>query len=184
MNLKSRIRTIVRAVALIGLLALSNCVTHELHETHGPIFRRTLLQTLQKASVIRIEEHSSPVDFTDRKWSDSEPDIRYGKAAIGPEARAAFLKRVESMDPASVGGYAMCLPEFHHTIRFYEGERLMSTMKICFECEIINWDACRLKCPDDFFKVLDLVVTEAGLHPKRDWKALAKRASTSSPVPR
>lgn len=177
-------KAIFPALACLSLLVLNQCQTREIHETHGPIFRETLVQTLRKATAVRIEEHSSPYDVEGRKWSDAGADRVYGSVKLDEKARISFLKQVEFMNPASVGGYAMCLPEFHHTVRFYEDERLISTMKVCFECGIINWDACRLKCPDDFFKVLDPVVTEAGLHPKRDWKALAKGASTSSQVPR
>lgn len=177
-------KTFFRLMACACLLLLNHCKTHNLHENDAAVFRETLLQTLRKATAVKIEEHSSPLDFPDRKWSDSGPETHYGDATLSPEARSSFLKRVEALNPVSYSGYAACLPEFHHTIRFYEGDRLISTMKICFECEIINWDACRLKCPDDFFKVLDLIVTEAGLHPKRDWKALAKGTSTSSQVPR
>ncbi len=173
-------KVISRTLACLSLLVLNQCQTREIHETHGPIFRETLVQTLRKATTVRIEEHSSPGDFPDRKLSESRPDIHYGNSTLSPDTRSAFLNRVEALSPVSSGGYAMCLPEFHHTLRFYEREKLISTMKVCFECEIINWDACRLKCPDDLFKVLDLVVTEAGLRPKRDWKALAKGASTSS----
>lgn len=174
-------KTFFRLLACACLLLLNHCKTHNPHENDAAVFRETLLQTLRKATAVKIEEHSSPLDFPDRKWSDPGPEIHYGTLTLSAEARVAFLKRVEAMDSASSGELSACIPAFHHSVRFYEGERLISTMKICFECEIIDWDACNLKCPDDFFRVLDPVVTEAGLHPKRNWKALVKQVSAISP---
>lgn len=55
-------KAISRTLACMSLPVLNQCETREIHDTHGAVFRETLVQTLLKATTVRIEKHSSSVD--------------------------------------------------------------------------------------------------------------------------
>ena len=68
----------------------------------------------------------------------------------------------------------MCLPEPHHTVKFYRNGIESGTMKVCFGCGQSEWSATKLWSPQSLETGLKKVVTSVGLHPTLDWKALAR----------
>jgi hypothetical protein len=90
-----------------------------------------------------------------------------------------FLDTVENLDPAPQTAFPACVPVVHHTIRFFKAHQLISTMDICFHCGQFSWDGTKADEPQALYSGLYAVVTHIGMHPERDWEALAKSHLTS-----
>ena len=84
-----------------------------------------------------------------------------------------FLATMEALDAKTQTGFSACIIEPHHTIAFFAGSKLTSTMHICFKCNQVSWDATTATPPEGLYEGLRIFIKAIGMQPSRDWKLLA-----------
>ena len=146
----------------------------------GAAYKAKLADAIQSADRILVTEHSCPWDFPGDQSRRTAPDIEYGGVELDQTAKAAFLKNVSAMNAALPEIALACEAEYHHSIFFYSGQNLSSTMNICFKCNQIQWDVTDQYSPAAIFSVLARVIEGAGFKTERDWEALAKKQRQTS----
>lgn len=148
----------------------------------GDRYREAVIDAIQASDRIVVTEHSDCTDFPREIASRNEaPRYEYGRVELTPPVRAGFLRSVMAMDSTTQSSFATCLFAPHHTIEFYGGGKLQSTMQICFQCADIEWDATRrIASPLGMFSALQPLIKVVGFQEKRDWKALRIEAEKKS----
>jgi len=142
----------------------------------GPKYTGALLTAIQEADRIVVTEHSSPWDAYDVQANRSRIDteIEYARVELTAEQRHRFSEILAKLDTKTQDWANGCMPEIHHTVRFYGKGAVASTMEICFTCDHVFWDAMeKVSPPGSIYDGLRKFVAAIGLHPKRDWTALA-----------
>lgn len=145
----------------------------------GQVFRDRLADAIDSADHIVVTEHSFEYDAFD--GNSDKPllpdDIVYDARELDASQRRSFRAAVAGVDPAKPDAVPACVFAPHHTIRFYAAAKLVSTMKICFQCGQVEWDANRGSAPPALVGGLHDLVRGIGLRPERDWAALARDAA-------
>jgi hypothetical protein len=142
----------------------------------GRNYRDSLLAAIDRADQIVVTEHSSPWDAFDIKTHRSriEGEYEYGRVTLTDAQKAEFRETIGAVSVATQSWASACIPEFHHTVRFFEGGALKSTLQICFQCSQVEWDAIQgVSPPGAIYDTLEKAISSVGLNPKRDWKRLA-----------
>lgn len=141
---------------------------------HGKQYRDRLAAAIARADRIVVTEHSSPWDARNESSESLAPqDIVYSAVTLSAQQREQFGDAIERMSTITQDWMSGCLPAWHHTVSFYEQDRLASTMKICFECSQVQWDGGDgLTHPKSIHEVLRNFVANTGLHPHREWRQL------------
>lgn len=142
----------------------------------GHEYKLALIKTIEAADRIVVTEHSSPYDWEQPNEAAQLPDIVYGTVEVPERARRRFLQNAYDLDETTQTLLPACITVVHHTIRFYRGNQLLSTMKICFKCGQVDWDGSSRLNPWGLIGTLSQFISRAGLTPRRDWKALARQA--------
>lgn len=138
----------------------------------GAIFKQALSEALHAATRVEIVEHSSPWDL--RKDERRPGEKVYGSVRLEPAALEAFRGAVGRLDAGTKTIFMACVPAYHHRINLYEGAELASVLDVCFQCGILEWTGAGYVEPQALWPLLATTVTQAGLQPHRDWKALAR----------
>ena len=167
---------VLGAVAIVAWFLYHRMRTDRPRADHGAIYAASLEAMIRRADRILITEHSWPGDYDHRGRPDewTPPEVEYDRAELDASQRTRFADRVASMDKTTQYSVAGCLMAPHHTMTFYRDGKLLSTIAICFECGMFEWDASpRQDPPQAIFDVLAPTVADAGLQPERDWHELA-----------
>jgi hypothetical protein len=145
--------------------------------TSGFWYKQYLLHEIQGATKIVVTEHSHEFDFLDQSMVHQ---IIYGEMILSKSEinQLYTLAHALPLEDKSGGPVAACSFNPHHTIKFYEGFKLNSTMDICFECGDVNWDGTVTAQPWLLLSMLRDFISKIGFHPDRDWITLAKQASS------
>lgn len=141
----------------------------------GLEYRDALAAAIGRADRIVVTEHSSPWDGLNKesRATLAERELVYETVELSKAQREAFQRTIQKLDPKTDNGESACIPLWHHTVRFYENGHLASTMKICFVCGHLDWDGIKVTRPRAIFDGLREVISDLGLHPKREWHVLA-----------
>jgi hypothetical protein len=163
-------------LTFLSLALLCNARASAPSIVEGQAYIRALATEIRQADRIIITEHAFDYDaFDGKKMKTRLPlPLVYATRELTPEQRTAFARTVSGLSPAPPTFVAMCLPEPHHTVKFYRRGIESSTMKVCFGCGQSDWSATKLSPPLSLQTGLKEVVTSVGLHPTLDWKALAR----------
>jgi len=160
-------------VALLCSLSLICC------NRSGARYQDQLLKAIEQADAVVIVEHSDREDFFESESTDlaDPPRYEYGRVNLDEGAIRQFSADVRNMAPATQDEWPACIFEAHHTILFYEGESVASTMRVCIKCAEVKWDGTKETNPKALITCLKPIITRAGFQTERDWPALAKRQS-------
>lgn len=150
---------------------------------HGLEYRARLAETIRRSDRIVLTEHSCPLDAYDsgRGRSRIPDEVVYGRCEFSAALRDRFLSSIDGLDPQTQNAVTACIFEPHHTLRFYAGDALLSTMAICFKCSQVKWDGADVDPPWTLYPALAEVVKSAGFSPERDWTALAEQHLARAP---
>lgn len=134
-----------------------------------------LATLVRRADRIVIVEHSSPEDGANdyARGLLERNEFVYGTRTLSPAQRRWFASTIAGLDARTQDMFPACIPAVHHTLLFYLGNKQISRLDASFECGQVLWQGTRADPPWSIYSGLALVVDEAGLHPKRDWKKLA-----------
>lgn len=177
-----------RWILLAALLAVSSCKPRERGQ-----YLDDLGATIQRSDQIVITEHSSgwdaikdlPLGEGGHVESLIGDDVVYERRELSGAQKQMFFETVAGLDPKPRDAFTACVPEIHHTIRFLKAQKVISTMDICFQCGDIFWNGTKATPePDALYSGLFDVMTRIGLHPERDWKALAREHLQLHPATR
>ena len=151
--------------------------------TGSSAYLTALEDAIRSADRIVIAEHSSPVDLYDAAAGKplAHKEFVYRTVELNDSQRSQFLKLIEGLDPKEQDAFPACIFEGHHTVRFYAGAKLVSSLQVCFECGQVEWPVTNATPPWSLVPGLEKVIRNAGLQPKRDWAELA-RAHLPSPA--
>lgn len=155
---------------------------YEVMESHGPAYKRQLIQCIQESDSIAITEHSDRVDFYEpnRPLPENPPFYEYQTTRLTDDQKAAFLRTVEEMDATTEYTVKRCGFEPHHRLDFFRSGRDPTSISICFKCDKSLWNEAEFTEPKGLMAALRLVVESAELKPERDWRALAKARSVQT----
>jgi hypothetical protein len=148
-------------------------ITAAFASTEGQYYKTAVGAAIAHADRIVVSEHSSDVDSDQESISSYKP-VTYREITMTPAQKAMFASNIGAMPPATQDAFPACIFNGHHTIKFYAGQKLTSTMEICFECGQIRWNGSQNNPPWALSSTLKAVIENLGLSPKRDWYALAK----------
>jgi hypothetical protein len=142
----------------------------------GEQFKEALLAAIAAADRIVIAEHSSEMDdeaalsrHLDDQTIPLPAMVTYEEKELTQAQRGTFAASIRSMPAAAQEAFPACVMETHHTLRFYSGSELKSTMQVCFKCGQFNWDGSTLLPPAAVVETMHGFVSSIGMTPKRDW---------------
>lgn len=141
---------------------------------NGAKFKQDLERTIANSDRIVVLQHSHASDFKGIVASSSKaPYYSYGSRVLSTGAKADFLSRVSHL---SAYNSRPSNREFepHHTIKFYSGGRLKSTMLVSFGINEVRWNGSKHVASQDIMRAIGPVVSNAGYRTSRDWNGLAK----------
>lgn len=152
-------------------------------DTSGAEYKQALLASIRSATRIIVTEHSHPLDY---RYFSSDPTITldtsehvYARIALSNAQKHRFYVIASALDERTEDVFTLCIFVPHHTIQFYQGTKLQSTMDVCFHCGDISWDHFSKRPPSSMINGLRQFVREIGLKPKREWRILAIETSLS-----
>jgi hypothetical protein len=144
----------------------------------GKDYLKTLSEEVKKSNRIVITEHSDwkELAFVERNARESKLEFEYGRREMSGDQKERFLERIASACPAIDNSVSGCIPYYHHTLLFYQKDKLASTMEICFICDIVDWKGHKGRPPASFVSyVLKPTILDVGLKPERDWDGILER---------
>lgn len=158
---------------LVPVLAVcfASCATKQ----SGEAYLKALSKEVERSNKIVITEHSAWTElaFIERKAGETTLEFEYGRREMSADQKVKFLQRIASANPAVDNSVSGCIPDYHHTLLFYQEDKLASTMEICFICDIVDWKGHDGKPPASFISdVLKPTVRDVGLKPERDWEGI------------
>lgn len=167
------LRIITAAATTIVILLLLPVSLHAVDANDGRLYKEALVKAIKGADRIVVIEHSDRMDFP--REDVNRPDLplfEYGRVELDPSAKTRFLKNVEAMDPTTQDIFTCCIFESHHSVAFYSGSTLKSTMRVCFYCGDIYWDGSKRAYPRGIWSAIIPLIKDVGFHEKRNWKEL------------
>ncbi|MFB9246304.1 hypothetical protein IV454_00690 [Massilia antarctica] len=144
----------------------------------GRQYVAALETALRSADRIVVSEHSNVDDVLDPDTQPQRPvgytPTIYISHELSAIERKNFLTAIRKMPAATQNGEPACVFEPHHTIAFYQGKVLTSTMRICFQCGQVEWNGTTKMRPSSLVPTIETVLSHFGMKAERDWPALAK----------
>lgn len=171
---------LLMAIAAAGCQARAGIAAEvQADDRDGREYITELSDAIQRADRIVVTEHSSQFDAYDVTSGKSlvPEEIVYGTRQLSSQQKALFLSTVEQLDPKTQDAFPACIFESHHTVMFYAGGKLESTMDICFQCGQVKWSATRTTPPWSLYSGLAAFIEGIGFQPERDWAALAAQTT-------
>lgn len=154
-----------------------------LMQTPWRSYRSDLVKAISEADKIVVSEHSNKLDFFNSKdgYPKDTPFILYGSKKLSEEHKKKFLREAKRMKiKVSSAFFSACIFNPHHTIKFFKGDSMQSTMKICFKCGQVSWDIWEegdYEPQKHFMHVLSQTIERVGFQTDRDWMTLAQEYS-------
>ncbi len=134
-----------------------------------------LLDAILDADKIVIKEHSDKVDFFGMTPEPSPtPQYTYATKELNMGEKMLLRDDIMALEGVAKTKVFNGLFVPHHTMEFYEQGVLKSSMKICFDCPAVRWDAASRVESEDVLKALTVAVKRAGMHPNQTWDAVAR----------
>ena len=144
----------------------------------GRRYLQALTAAIRGADRIVVTEHSfdgDAIDTVQQKSLEKEPLI-YAVRELTAKQIADFEASMAGLNPAPPEGFSPCIFAPHHTVTFYRSGKNTSTMRICFECDRVEWEGTDARPPGWLYAGLAQFVSSLGMQPHRDWEALAQAA--------
>ncbi|WP_374354232.1 hypothetical protein [Chitinimonas sp.] len=165
------------AVVMAALIFLTGCFHGSVASSDGAKYIAELGEMIQRSDRIVVNEHSFELDAYDFAAHKSllSHDVIYDSRELNRQQKALFLATVQQLKPETQDAFPACIFEPHHTVLFFSGVKLISTMKICFQCGQVKWDASTTTPPWALYSGLSGFISGIGLQPVRDWRALARQ---------
>jgi hypothetical protein len=168
-------------ISILCLLSIScSCDITDLFE--GKCYQNGLIKTIEQSTEIVVTEHSYESDFFYVGLEKlKHQEITYHKLTLTEGQKGKFIASIKALpDEEKPHGNILdavtgCSFEPHHTIKFYKGEKLLSTMDICFVCSQVEWDGSIQTPPKSIYKALYDFITLIDLKPDQDWSALVRK---------
>jgi hypothetical protein len=146
---------------------------HAIDPNDGRLYKEALVKAIKSSDRIVVTEHSDRFDYPFSEVNRKDlPQFEYGRIELSDPAKARFLKNVEAMDAATQDLFSSCIFVPHHTVRFYSGSTLKSTMDICFHCGDVQWNGSKHVRPKGLWSAIIPLIHDVGFHEVRDWEAL------------
>jgi hypothetical protein len=146
----------------------------------GRHYKEQLMQAIRSATRIVVTEHADKGDFIDSQGRELPVrKVVYHEITLDAKQKERFLTTLQEMDATTQQAFPGCIFSPHHTIAFYSGRKLTSSLRICFVCNEVHWDAVKRTPPQDLCKSLKDLIEALKLTPSRDWRALAQAESAS-----
>ena len=172
------------AAILLMTIAAAGCQPHaetaasvQVNDREGREYIAELSDMIQRADRIVVTEHSFKYDAYDTNSGKSliPKDVIYGTHQLSSQQKDLFVYTIKNLDPKTQDTFPGCIFVPHHTVMFYAGGKLESTMDICFECGQVKWDATDTTPPWSLYSGLATFIKGVGFQPERDWAALAQQ---------
>ncbi|WP_159675572.1 hypothetical protein [Andreprevotia sp. IGB-42] len=148
----------------------------------GRQYRDALAQAIRSASRIGVLEHANA---NENEAGDGQGELLpgtvipvYAQFTIDALQKQQLLAMAEAMPTPTQDMFSACIFNPHQTFRFYEGAALRSSMVICLECAEVEWYGSKKLPPWALYTGIEKWLLQIGLHPKRDWRALAQQHRT------
>jgi hypothetical protein len=169
--------TVLGAVLIVVFFLVRHNAPDLFDRDDGAVYARKLEAEIRAAERIVVTEHSHEGDYRFTKPRVLEPpEVEYARVELDAAARRRFADRIATMDTAVSDMSSSCVLEPHHTIAFYRDGKLSSSLRVCFVCDLFEWDGTSREPPAVMMDVLTPTVAETGLNTTRDydyWYALA-----------
>lgn len=162
--------------SLLTFAAVATGCTRPNSDGEGARYLAALDDAIRGAARIVVSEHSFELDAYDMEKGRSllpEPLV-YRTVELSAAQRHAFLAAMTGLDTRTQDAFAACIFQPHHSVFFHAKDGLQSTMKICFTCSQVQWDATSATPPWSLFRGLGSAIEALGMEPSRDWPALAQ----------
>ena len=170
----------MRLLILISCLFFASCGSDISSPKHsdGKAYKDALISAIESADKITVTEHSSKLDLLDDPNSIQSvaEDIEYQVVSLDGASKKKFSALMHDMNEKTQNSFPGCIFQAHHTVRFFSGERVTSTMRICFECGQVQWDGASRVPPRALYSALSDFILSVGFKPKQDWRARARIA--------
>lgn len=148
----------------------------------GQLYMNALAEAVLRADRIVVTEHSNVNDVlesdTRQPPAGSYRPLIYNTHEFTTHERADFLHAVMIIDPKTQDAFAACVFEPHHSITFFKQGRMVSTLRVCFQCGQVELDGSDKTPPWALVPVLKDMIGKIGMKDERDWHALAKTAGS------
>jgi hypothetical protein len=138
-------------------------------------YKLALVEAIQSSDKIVIREQSNKIDFFELIPDlNNAPQYTYALKELNTGEKILFLASARNLKGGARTMKTDCLFVAHHTIEFYEGGILKSSMEVCYKCSDVKWSASEYDAPQDIFQALTPVITSAGMQTHRPWDEMAK----------
>lgn len=199
MKLKNSVRIfrLLGAMSLaVGATVLSSCVDPYIYGNQrggqpganrgAEAYKASLVQAITRADKIVIKEHSNQADFSEVVSDiNSAPYYKYGSTELTLAEKNGLLNNVQRMSSRAKSEYTLCAFTPHHTIELYEQGRLVSKIRVCYECSDVKWNGTTSQVPADLINALSPTIRRAGFTTNKSWKAeAASRYTPPRPEPK
>jgi hypothetical protein len=138
-------------------------------------YRKDMVEAIDASTRIVVSEHSDEGDLFDGYGSLIDSEIVYGEKTLTAKQTRQLRELALSMTHQESKWVDFCAFQPHHAIRFYVGDRLASTLQVCFVCGDVEWLG-KEQGPASLVGQLRGFITAIGLHPDRNWRELAREA--------
>lgn len=141
----------------------------------GAAYKRDLIKAIDLADRTVVTEHSNQFDFFDYKIRDiiEHEEITYQTVTLSEQDKIKFRQMIKAVPNKMPDAIALCIFDPHHTVSFFDGDKLVSRLDICFVCGAEKWNGTKYSPPQNFNAGLRKFIKEIGLSPDRNWKRLA-----------
>lgn len=147
------------------------------HRNDGVRYQEAFSEAIKASDRVVFIEHSDRADFPIEDVNRKDlPRYEYRRVELSAAQKASFLRDVLTMESKTQTVFTACMFIPHHTLEFYSGKRLTSSMQICFHCGDIQWDGTELVRPEGLFHPIMTLLSKVGFEQERDWEALRKQA--------
>ncbi|SMC29083.1 hypothetical protein SAMN02745857_03585 [Andreprevotia lacus DSM 23236] len=133
-------------------------------------FKQAMQEESRLATRIIISEHIGPDDLPEQPIK--RPD--YASVPLTPVQRTQWQALIDAMPTTPPDAVAGCFNP-HHRIDFYRGNTLHSSIDVCLSCVGVDWGNSPGSPPTGFFDAVAQMLPQLGLHPERNWQALAEQ---------
>ena len=159
-----------------GILPVQPVLTVDNGSSAAQQFNGELAEAIERADKIVFKEHSDKVDFFGTTVAiHGVPTYTYARRELSEGEKMQFLEDVKALEGKDNQTQTRCVFEAHHTIDFYEYGQLKSSLRICYQCNEVQWNGTSVKSSKDVFEAITPMILRAGMKTKRDWDAMAKQ---------
>lgn len=167
-------------------------------------FKQELVASIMSAEKIVVTEHSDTQDWSREDFeatatrvmrkpgnSDIEiemlenrslPVITYREVELNNYQRLKLLLLVKVFVVDKARNYSLCLPSFHHQLKFYVAGEPTKFMDICFQCSQLEWNSAGVLAPSLIYPLMRYEINSLGFSAERDWSDYLVQWRATHPI--